>query len=234
MLNFLENVYNQTVDRISGAISTYAPGLIAGLLIVVVAYILAKLVRWVLSRIFKGIAIDRFLRQSGLFAMVDRSGKAHAADLVASAAFWVVFLGGVLTAISALDTQLTTRITETAVFLAPKLLAAAAIIVAGIWLGRYLSRHTLVWAVNEGIPSGRRIATGVRILVIFIAVAAAADYLNFARYVFLAALILVLGGIVLAASLSFGLSGHDLLKRHLQEKGEKSEEKDSMSYWKHL
>jgi hypothetical protein len=52
--------------------------------------------------------------------------------------------------------------------------------------------------------------------------------------VFLAALILVLGGIVLAASLSFGLSGHDLLKRHLQEKAEKPEEKDAMSYWKHL
>jgi len=234
MIDFLRNVYNHTVERISGQISTYAPGLIAGLLIVVVAYVLAKLVRWLLSRIFKGVAIDRFLRQSGLSSMMDRSGKTRTVEIVANAAFWLIFLGGVLTGISAFDTQLTTRITETAVFLAPKLLAAAAIIVAGVWFGRYLSRHMLVWAVNEGIPQGRRLAAAIRVLVVFVAITAAADYLNFARYVFLAALILVLGGIILAASLSIGLCGHDFLKRFLQEKPDKSEAKDEMSLWKHL
>ena len=234
MISFLGNVYNHTVDRISGQVSTYAPGLIAGLLIVLVAYLLAKLVRWILSRVFKGIAFDRFLRQSGLFSMLDRSGKTHAVEIVANAAFWLILLAGILTGISAFDTQLTTRITETAVFLAPKILAAALIIIAGIWFGRYLGRHTLVWAVNEGISSSRKLATAVRVLVVFVAVAAAADYLNFARYVFLASLILVLGGIILAASLSVGLCGHDFLRRYMQERPERSEDKDEMSLWKHL
>ena len=234
MIDFLESVYNHTVERISGQVSTYAPGLIAGLLIVLIAYILAKLVRWLLRRIFKGIAFDRFLRQSGLVSMLDRSGKTHAVEIVAGSAFWLIFLAGVLTGISAFDTQLTTRITEAAVFLAPKLFAAGLIILAGIWFGRYLGRHTLVWAVNEGIPSSRKLATAVRVLVVFVSVAAAADYLNFARYVFLASLILVLGGIILAASLSVGLCGRDYLKRYMQERPEKPEDKDEMSLWKHL
>lgn len=234
MIELLKNVLQNTIERITREISTDAPGLLAGLLIVLVAYGLARLARWLLGRIFKGIAFDRFLRQSGLSSMLDRSGSVHAAELVAGAAFWLIFLGGVLTGISAFDTQLTSRITETIVFLAPKLLAAAAIIVAGIWFGRYIGHHILVWAVNEGIPSGRRLAAAGRILVVFVAVTAAADHLGFARDVFLATLILVLGGIVLTASIAFGLCGRDYLRRYLQEKPQPTRDKDEMPIWKHL
>ena len=47
---------------------------------------------------------------------------------------------------------------------------------------------------------------------------AASDYLNFARRVFLAAFIMVLGGAALAASLAFGLGGRDAVRRHLEDK----------------
>jgi hypothetical protein len=234
MINLFQDVIRQTAQRISNQVVTYAPGLLVGLLIVIVAYILARAVRWLLARIIKGIAFDRFLHQSGLSAMLNRSGRMRAADFVAKLVFWLILLGGILTGISAFDTQLTTRITETVVFLSPKLFAAAAILIAGMWFGQYLGRHLLVWAVNEGIPSGRRLAAAVRVLVVFVAIAAAADHLDFARNVFLAAFILVVGGIVLAASLAFGLYGRDVLKRFMKDKPDSPDEKDEMSIWRHL
>ncbi len=234
MIELLKNVLQKTIERITKEISTDAPALLAGLLIVLVAYGLARLARWLLGKIFKGTAFDRFLRQSGLSSMMDRSGGVRAAELVAGAAFWLIFLGGVLTGISAFDTQLTSRITETAVFLAPKLLAAAGIIVAGIWFGRYLGNHLLVWAVNEGIPAGRRFAAAARVLVVFVAITAAADYLGFARNVFLATLILVLGGIVLTASIICGLCGRDYVMRYMQEKPPQTRDNNDIPIWKHL
>ena len=235
MIALLQNVLRQTMDRISSQVTLYAPGLLAGILILMVAYILAVVTRWLITRIFKGVAFDRFLRQSGLSAMLPHTGRIHAVEIVAGAAFWLILLAGLLTGISAFNTQLTSRITETVVFLSPKLLAAAAILIAGIWLGQYLSRHVLVWAVNEGIPSGRRLAAAVRALVIFVAVAAAADYLNFARTVFLAAFIIVVGGIVLTASLAFGLCGKEILHQHLKGKaGQPDDKKEEMSIWRHL
>jgi hypothetical protein len=234
MIHLFESVIRETIQRISNQFSTYAPGLLTGILIVLIAYVLAWLARWLLSRIFKGIAFDRFLRQSGLLSMLNRSGRVRGVAIVANTAFWLVLLAGVVTGISAFDTQITSQITETLVFLSPKLLAAAAILVAGFWLGQYLGRHILVWAVNEGIPSSRRLAAAVRVLVVFIAVAAAADYLNFARNVFLAAFILIVGGIVLAASLALGLYGKEVLHRYFQEKPDKTQEKEEMSSWRHI
>ncbi len=234
MIQLLQDVIKETVQRVSHQFSSNAPGLLAGILFFLVAYFIALLARWVISRIFKGIAFDRFLRQSGLLSMVNRSGSIGAVELVANAAFWLILLGGLLTGISAFNTDLTSRITETVVFLSPKLLAAGAILIAGFWLGRYLGNHFLVWAVNEGIPSGRRLALAVRVLVVFIAVAVAADYLNFARNVFLAAFILIVGGIVLATSLALGLYGKEVLHRWLQDRPDKAGDGEEMSIWRHL
>jgi hypothetical protein len=234
MMNLFESVMRETIQRISNQVSTYAPGLIIGILILLTAYVAARVVRWLISRVFKGIAFDRFLRQSGLLSMLNRSGRVRTVEIVAGVAFWLILLAGVVTGVSAFDTQITSQIAQTVIFLSPKLLGAAAILVAGFWLGRYLSRHILVWGVNEGIPSGRRLAQAVRILVIFVAVAAAADQLNFAKNVFLAAFILVVGGIVLSASLAFGSYGKEVLQHWLQEKSDKTQEKDEMSIWRHI
>lgn len=234
MIEVLRNVFHQTVQRMSAQVSFAAPAILAGLLILLIAYCVAWLTRWVLLRIIKGISFDRFLRQSGLGPILEPSGKVRAAEMIANGAFWLILLSGLLTAISAFDTQFTSRITEATVLLIPKLLAAAGIIVVGIWCGRYLGRHILVWSVNEGIPSGRRLAAAVRVVVVFASVAAAADHLNFARNVFLATLILLFGGIVLTLSLALGLYGKDVIRRYLEEKPDEAGPKDEMSIWRHL
>ncbi len=234
MIELLGNVIERTVQRISDRIVAYAPGLFAAALIVLAAWVLATFVRWLISKVFKGIALDRFLRQSGLFAMLGKSGKMRAVEIVAHSAFWLILLTGLVTGISAFDTQITTQITQAIIFLVPKLLTAAAIIVGGFWLGRFLSWHLLVWAVNEGIPSGRQLAQAVRILIGFLAVAAAADHLNFARNVFLAAFVLVVGGLVLATSIALGYYGKEIMHRWLQEKPDAAQEKEELPVWKHL
>jgi len=231
MIEFLRNVIHLTAQRISDRVSFAAPAIIVGLLILLIAYCLAWLARWLLLRIFKGISLDRFLRQSGLF---EPPGHGRTAELIAKSTFWLILLGGLLTGISAFDTQLTSRITESVVFLIPKLLAAAGIIIVGLWLGRYLGRHILVWSVNEGIPSGRRLAAAVRVLIVCVAIAAAADHLDFARNVFLAILIILVGGIVLTVSLALGLYGKDLVRRFLEAKPDDAGPKDEMSIWRHL
>lgn len=79
-------------------------------------------------------------------------------------------------------------------------------LLAGVWLSHSLSKTALVWSANEGIPGPMRIAAAVRVLVILASAAAAAEHLEFARPVFLAAFVIVAGGIVLAAAIAAGLS----------------------------
>ena len=233
MIETLRRVLEGTLERLRYPVTTYLPSLLAALTVVLAAYLTAVLVRWLIYRIFKGLTIDKFLRQSGIAFMVDSSGHLRATRLVAETAFWCILLSGVLVGVNVFGTDLTTQIIQSFVFLLPKLVVAGLILLAGAWLGQYLGRSMLVWAVNEGFPSPRRLAAVVRILIIFVAVVVAADQLDFARSVFLAAFIIFVGGAVLAASLMIGL-GRGGVQRFLEEKREHTGESGERSLWSHL
>jgi hypothetical protein len=144
-----------------------------------------------------------------------------------------VLLVGVLLGLNVFGTDLTTQIVQGLLFLLPKLFVAGLILLGGTWLGHYLRRSILVWAVNENFPSPRRLAAAVRILIMFAAVVVAADQLNFARNVFLAAFIIFVGGAVLAASLAIGLGGRGV-SRFLGERGEQTGDSAERPLWSHL
>jgi len=230
----LQSVLNGVLERLQQQVSTYLPPLLAALILLAAAWLTAAAARWIVYRVFKGLSIDRFLRQSGLAFMLDRSGRLRATRLVAETVYWGILLCGLLMGLSVFNTDITSRLVQGFVFLLPKLFVAGLILVAGAWLGQYLGRSMLVWAVNEGLPWPRRLATGIRLVVMFVAVVVAADQLNFARNVFLAAFIILVGGAVLAACLAVGIGASGGLQRFLE--GRKSEMRDSeeRSLWSHL
>ena len=230
MIETLQNILKEARDRVSQQITVILPGLLAGLTILLAAYMLARFARWLLVRIFKGVALDRFLSQSGLSTMLARSGGLRATSLMAQGTYWMILLLGLLTALSAFNTNLSTEIIEAVVFLFPKVVTAALIVLAGAWLGQYLGRSTLVWAVNEGIPVPRRLAGAVRVAIVFISVVVAAVQLNFASSVFFAAFVLLVGGVILALSLAVGLGSREWVQRYLQEKNWQTDDRMERSF----
>ena len=233
MIETLQAILKDAVERLHHLMTTYLPSLLAALTLVLGAYLTALLVRWLIYRIFKGMAIDRFLRQSGVAFLVDPSGRLRATRLAAETAYWCILVSGFLLGVNVFGTDLANQIVQSFVFLLPKLFVAGLILLGGTWLSQYLGRSMLVWAVNENFPSPRRLAVAVRILITFAAVVIAADQLNFARSVFLAAFIIIVGGAVLAASLALGL-GRGAVSRLMEERKETSEDAAERSLWSHL
>ncbi len=229
MLETMKAILEGVLDRLSDSVVTHLAPMLAAVVIVLGAYIVAVTLRWLICRIFKGLAIDKFLRQSGFAVMLAPSGHLRATRLVAETVFWAVLLGGFLVGLSVFKSDIITQVVQRIIFLLPKLLVAGLLLLAGAWLSRYLSRSTLVWAVNEGLPSARRLATAVRVITIFITVVVAADQLDFARNVFLAAFLILVGGTVLTASLALGIGGSSSVRQFLQSRQEQSGETSERS-----
>lgn len=234
MTETFRRVLGSVVERLQEQVATLVPPLLAGAVILLAAYLLAIVSRWLITRVFKGQAIDKFLRQSGLAFIIDPTGHLRAARAAALTVYWGFLIAGVLTALSVFNTELTTQIVQGVIFLLPNLVLAGAILLAGTWLSQYLARSALLWAVNEGIPYPRRLAVLVRVLLMFVAVVVATDQLNFARNVFLAAFIMIGGGLILTVSLAIGIGasrgvGRFLAGRQQQETDDKPE-----SLWGHI
>lgn len=239
MIDTLQAIIRGALERLSQQMQHDLPPLLAALTILLLAYLTARLVRWLLLRAVKGIQWDRWLRQSGLAGMLDRSGTLRASRVVAHAAYWAILILGVSAALNALSTEVTSRFASGLVTALPRIAVAAAIVIAGLWLGQYLGRSVLIWAVNEDVPAPGKLALATRALIIAIGIVAAADALNFAPAVFLSAFVLVLGGAVLAAGIALGLGASDAVRRHFDRRRSMHPQSDEpqfeeRSLWNHL
>jgi len=234
MAETLQKVLEGALERLQLHMTTYVPPLLAAIIVVLGAYAVALGARWLVYRIFKGLTIDRFLRRSGVAYMIDQSGRLRATRLMAETVYWSILLTGLLTGLSVFGTDLTSQMISGFVFLLPKLVVAGVILLAGAWLSQHLGRTVLVWAVNESLPGPRRLASVVRFFIMFVAVVAAADHLNFARSVFLAAFLLLAGGAVLAASIAAGLGAGGALRHYIEDKRQHAEHSGERSLWNHL
>ena len=237
MIETLNAIVRGAIERLYQQTTTDLPPLIAAAAIFAIAYILATTVRWLINRAFKGLELDRWMHSSGISALLDRSGNLRASHVVARATYWAILLAGILAALNAVGAGLTSRLVESAVLLLPRLFAGAAIVLGGILLAQFLGRGALVWAVNEDMPSPRKLAMLVRAVIVFVAVVAAADTLNFARSVFLAAFILIMGAVALALGIALGLSARDALKTYLLERSNRPASphgQEERSLWSHL
>lgn len=201
MSNGFTQIFQAVLDRLHNQATTVLPAMLAALIIFVTAFVIATLTRALLYRIFKGLTLDRFLRRSGVAYVMDRGGRFRATRLVAETAYLSILVTGFLTGLSAFNNQLADQIIQAFVLLLPKLVVAAVIIIGGVWASQYFGRGLLVWAVNEGLPAPRRLAAVARVMIVFISIVVAADQMDFAPRVFLAAFVLLVGGIVLVAAL---------------------------------
>jgi hypothetical protein len=234
MSETLTTILKGVLDRLQFQATAFLPSLIAAGIVILGSLLIATVARRVLYRIFKGAAIDRFLRRTGFAHLIDPSGRLRATPVAAEVAYWGILTLGVLAGLSVFGTDLTTQLIQTFVFMIPRLAIAALIVLAGAWLSQYLGRCMLVWAFNEDLPYPRRLGAGVRVMVFFVAIVVAADYLNFARSVFLTAFILLVGGLVLTMSLAFGIGASDHFRGYFKEEGKRKTPQDERPLWTHL
>jgi hypothetical protein len=233
MLDILKNSFQEALTRLHYQATTYLPSLLAAAIILLAAYIAAIFARWLIYRIFKGFALDKLLRETGVVYVLAPSGRLQATRVAAEAVFWCILLSGFLLGLSVFQTDLATQVARGIESLLPKLFLAILILVGGSWLSQYLGRGALVWAAGENLPSPHRIGTAVRALVMFTAVVIAADQLHFSGTVFLAAFIIIVGGAVLAAALAIGRGYR--ATRHVFEDGRRRSEKSAEgSLWSRL
>jgi hypothetical protein len=234
MSETLITILQGVMDRLHFQATTYLPSLIAAGIVILGALIVAVVTRSILYRIFKGTSIDRFMRRSGVAHVIDPTGRLRATPVAAEMAYWSILAFGVLAGLSVFGTDLTSELIQRLVLTIPRLVIATLIVLAGAWLSQYLARWMLVWAFSERLPYPRRLAAAVRVMVFFIAVVVAADHLNFARTIFLAAFVIFIGGLVLTISLALGIGASGRVRDYLKDAPKRTAVKEERPLWTHL
>lgn len=209
-------------QRFGDTFFEWLPRLIGALVILLIAYLVAKFARALIEKALPRTGVDRAIHSGKYGEYVARYASGfRPSAVVAAIAFWFIFLTGVLLALSTLGIQALENAIAAVVAYLPNVVAALLIMVVAIAIAGVVGGAIAKLMGDTAI--GRIAATLVPILVLTIATFMALVQLRIAVEIVTGTYYIVLGAIALAAALAFGLGGRNAAQRMLDEAYDKGQ-----------
>jgi hypothetical protein len=209
---FLASI-GDTVERGFEVFFAWVPALLGAIAILIIGYIVARVLGGLVGRVLQRVGLDRTLH-SGTAGDWVAKVTSSPSRLLGSLTFWVVFLGAISLAVTALGIDALTDFVGAVYAYLPNVLAAILIfIVAGAIaaaVGGFVAR-----TMGE-TTTGKVIGTVVPILIMAIAGFMILDQLKIAPEIVTITYASLMGAIALGMALAFGLGGRDVAARMLE------------------
>jgi hypothetical protein len=219
MIQEITQALVQSWHNFSTAFVLFVPRVIAATIIFAGGFVIALVVRWVVRRVLTSLQFDRLALRTGAAEMLRLAEMPSADLLVAKIAFWIVWLGFIVSAVDTLQFVPFQGLMQEFFRFVPRALVALLVLALGFLVGNFVWRATLLATVNAGLPGARLLSGTLRLLAIAIAVVMALEQLGLATTVVLTAFAIAFGALMLGLAIAFGLGGRDaarqLLERHL-------------------
>ena len=194
----------QALDSFFG----FLPNLLGFLILLVIGYIVARVVKGVLTTLLEKLGLDRALHSGQTGQYVEKlSPGARPSRLIGSIAFWFLFLGAISLAVSALKIAALTTFVSAIYGYLPNVIAAVIIfVVAGAIAGAVAA---LVTKTMGDTPTGKLVASIAPVLIMAIAAFMILNQLQIAPAIVTITYGVLLGSLGLGMALAFGLGGRE-------------------------
>ncbi len=201
----------------------FIPNLIGFLVILIVGYFIAKLVKSVIARVLDKVGLDRHLHSGKTGEYVERiSPGASPSKLIGSVAFWFIFLFVLSAAIGALQIPAVTAFMNQVLAYLPNVVVAVLIfVVAGVVAAAVAG---LAARTMGDTPTGKIVASVVPALVMGIALFMILDQLKIAPEIVQITYAALIGALALGLALAFGLGGRHVAAEMLRGAYQKGQE----------
>jgi Mechanosensitive ion channel, conserved TM helix len=194
----------------------FLPRLIGFLIILAIGYIIARVVKGIVTKVLESIGTDRAMHTGTTGAYVDRVAPGFKPSAtIGTIAFWFVFLGALTVAVSQLGIGALDNFVAAIGGYLPNVVAAVLIFVVAVALSGTVG--TLISGAMGDTPTGKVLGSVVPVLIMAIGTFMVLDQLEIAPVIVTITYGALLGGIFLAMALAFGLGGRDVAGRMLSE-----------------
>ncbi len=215
----IANSLQKALDGLLG----FLPNLLGFFLILIVGYLIARLVKGILTKVLEKVGVDKALHASPAGEHVRKvNSKASPARLIAGVVFWFIFLFVLTAAISALKIPAVTAFMNQVLNYLPNVIAAIIILVLAAVIAGAVGAAAA--KLMGDTPTGKVVGTAVPALVMGIAVFMVLNQLKIAPAIVQITYVALLGSVALGAALAFGLGGRDVAARLLDQAYSKGQE----------
>ncbi len=191
----------------------FVPNLLAALVILLVGWIVARVVRYLVQRALKVVQLDKVsekvgindaLKQANLFTLPSQ--------MVAKLFYWIVIVLALVMAVNAVKLTVATELLSRLLLYLPNVIAAVFVMVLGFFFGN-LVRGLVQTALGGTKTVDPEVAgKAAQVAIILFAAAASLEQLRIATTLITNAFTVTFAAIAFALALAFGLGCKDLVK----------------------
>ncbi|MGD2124631.1 MAG: hypothetical protein PVG99_01035 [Desulfobacteraceae bacterium] len=209
-------------------ITAFLPMLIGAIVIFVVGWIFARLVRMAAVRLLKLVRFDSASEKTGITNFL-RKGEIvkTPSEILGSLVYWFIMILVIIASLDALGLPIVSDILNDIFLYIPNVVAAIMVLILGILFGNLLSAVIRTAASNAGLSGADALGKAAFYAIIFFSSAIALIQLGVGEEIVTSAFGIVFGAAALALALAFGLGGRDVagsyLKKWLEKKGSAQE-----------
>jgi len=199
----------------------------------IVGYIVAKLLQAVVTRVLGAIGFERWMERGGIRQFFERAETRQTpTSILGTLVFWFVFIIAIVMATDALGIRQVSVILGQLIVYIPSVIAALLILILAALLVNFLA------GIIRGATGSDILATVARSAIIVYAVFAALTLLEIAVQLTANTLLIMLGGVALAAAMASGFGAQnvarDILERAYERRrdevwGERAEREESLT-----
>jgi hypothetical protein len=220
MLAVLEwdNLIAEPVRQMLTRILAYLPILLGALIILIVGWLIAKAIRGIIDWLLKVVRFDTLADKAGISEILRKGDlKISAREVVSGIVYWLIIIMVLVMTVEALGLPKASDVLESLFAYVPNVIAALLVLVVAMFLASFVSGIVRTAAGNANLPKPQLLAGICRWAIIIFAVTIALEQLGIAPLLVSATFNIILGGIVLALALAFGLGGKDAAAKYLEE-----------------
>jgi hypothetical protein len=189
-------------------VGAFLPRLALALLVVVIGWLLARMVRFTVIRALRAINFNILTERAGTDDFLKQGGiQSDTTDIFGALVFLLVMLAALVIAFNGLGLTYITDLLGKLVLFVPRLIIALLIVIFGAYFAQFVGNATATYFRASGAQDadllGRLAQYAILAFVVLIALEEADVGGAIVRHSFL----IVLAGVVLALALAFGLGG---------------------------
>ncbi len=212
----------ETIDliqhRVAGAFNAtlnalidHSPNLLLAGLVVVLGWLLARLVRWMIIRMSVIGRLESLSQRIGLESVLKRTGVDSLGRVLGAVAYWVIILGTMMLAAEVLGMQPVIDGLQRVFAYIPTLFAALAVFLFGFWLADKARFVMGTMGEAMGIGGGKVIGRILFIIILLFLTITALNVAGVDTTLITSNILIVVGSLFIAFSIAYGFAAKEIL-----------------------
>ena len=189
-------------------VGQFLPKLALAIVVLIAGWMLAKVARFAVVKALRAINFNVLTERAGMDGFLRQGGvESDTTEIFGVLTYWLVILAALIIGFNSLGLTYITDLLRQVVLFVPKVIVALLILAFGAYFARFIGGTVMTYCRNVGIQDAELLGTLAQYAIMTFAVLICLEQVNVGGEIVRVSFLIILGGVVFALALAFGLGG---------------------------